>query len=345
LNLSTADTLVVDGVLDMTGGGNGLGASNDTINAGGTVVISGTDDASAPWVINGGTYTSNDAYSSATFNFDNDAGGVVDLPADSIWNTAHTITNFTAGDQIDLGSISSTASVTTSLSANNLEILQNGTIVAEVENFTLASDATTAALEGTIVAGQYVVEGCFCAGTRLATAAGGIAVENVTAGTLLKTASGAVLPVRWLGRSAVSTRFADKLRTLPIRIKSGALGENIPARDLLVSPCHALFIGGVLIQAGALVNGVSIVRETHMPEIFTYYHVELASHELLAEGAAAESFVDNIDRMNFNNWAEHAGGPMAEMAYPRAKAPRQVPIAVRRLLAGRAAQSGAARAA
>jgi hypothetical protein len=61
-----------------------------------------------------------------------------------------------------------------------------------------------------------------------------------------------------------------------------------------------------------------------VPEVFTYYHVELATHELLlAEGVATESFVDNADRMNFANWAEHEAlgetAPIEEMPYPRAK--------------------------
>lgn len=182
---------------------------------------------------------------------------------------------------------------------------------------------------------------CFYAGRRLATAEGDIAVENIIAGTLLKTATGESKPVIWLGRSEVSTRFADPLRVMPIRIKAGALAENLPLRDLLVSPDHAMFIGGVLVQAGALVNGSSIIREADVPECFTYYHVELAAHELLlAEGAATESFVDNVDRMGFVNWAERAAlgenALIVEMEHPRAKALRQVPVALRQLLETRA---------
>src|ERR1700716_3436145 len=94
----------------------------------------------------------------------------------------------------------------------------------------------------------------------------------------------------WLGRQTVSLGFADPLRVLPIRIKAGALGDNIPSRDLLLSPDHAVLIDDVLIQAGALVNGVSIIRETNVPQTFTYYHIELDGHELiLAEGAPAET--------------------------------------------------------
>jgi hypothetical protein len=151
------------------------------------------------------------------------------------------------------------------------------------------------------------------------------------------TADGRAAPVRWMGRQTISTRFADPLRVLPIRITAGALGEAMPARDLLLSPDHALLVEGVLVQAGALVNGTTIRREARVPEVFTYWHVELHDHALvLAEGVPAETFIDNVARLAFDNWDEHeaAGSeaPIAEMPLPRAKARRQVPIAVRRRL-------------
>jgi hypothetical protein len=147
--------------------------------------------------------------------------------------------------------------------------------------------------------------------------------------------------VRWVGINTVSTVFADPLRVLPIRIRQGALADNVPSRDLLLSPDHAVLIDDILIQAGALVNGVSIIRETNMPTTFVYYHIEVEDHSLiLAEGAPAETFVDNVDRMAFDNWDEYLelfgeGVAIPEMDYPRAKSARQVPRAVRALLAAR----------
>jgi hypothetical protein len=158
---------------------------------------------------------------------------------------------------------------------------------------------------------------------------------------MVLTADGRALPVRWIGRNTVSTRFADPLRVLPIRITAGALADNLPERDLLVSPDHAILVEDILIQAGALVNGRSIVRERQVPETFTYYHVELADHALiLAEGTPAETFVDNVSRRGFDNWAEHEAlygdAPIAEMAYPRAQSRRQVPAEIWAQLADRA---------
>ena len=178
---------------------------------------------------------------------------------------------------------------------------------------------------------------CFLGGTHILTTKGEITVETLTIGDEVVLADGSVKPVRWLGRNTVATRFADPLRFAPIRIRAGALGSGLPLRDLLVSPDHAIFVDGALIHAAALVNGRSIVREANMPESFVYYHVELDSHALiLAEGAMTESFVDNVDRMAFDNWAEHDGlygdATIIELDLPRAKAARQVPQATRRYL-------------
>jgi hypothetical protein len=88
----------------------------------------------------------------------------------------------------------------------------------------------------------------------------------------------------------------------------------------------------------ALVNGTSILRETEVPSFFVYYHVELEDHALiLAENAPAENFIDNVDRLGFDNWAEHealypGGRVVNEMPWPRAKARRQVPLAIREAL-------------
>jgi hypothetical protein len=184
---------------------------------------------------------------------------------------------------------------------------------------------------------------CFMPGTRIRTPKGEITVETLSRGDLVTTADGRAAPVAWIGRCTVATRFADPLRVLPIRVKADALGDKTPSRDLLLSPDHALLVDGVLVHAAALVNGSSIVRETNVPAQFTYYHIELDDHSLiLAEDTPAETFIDHVDRLAFDNWQEHEalypdGHAIIEMPYPRAKAYRQVPRAICERLAERAA--------
>ncbi|GLK86363.1 Hint domain-containing protein [Ancylobacter defluvii] len=127
---------------------------------------------------------------------------------------------------------------------------------------------------------------CFLTGTRIATPTGEVAIETLKAGDLVLTSEGAARPVRWLARQTVSRLFADPLRVLPIRIVAGALGENLPRRDLFVSADHALLVDGVLVQAGALVNGTSIARHDVLPINFVYYHVELDDHALCSPRAS-----------------------------------------------------------
>jgi Hint domain len=191
---------------------------------------------------------------------------------------------------------------------------------------------------------QDYTAGGTLAGTNIRTPNGEVAVETLKTGDLILTTDGEAAPVRWVGVNTVSTESIDPLRVMPVRIRAGALADNVPVRDILVSPTHAMFIDGVLVQAGALVNGISIVREINMPAAtFAYYHVELEEHCLiLAEGAPTETFVDNVGRMAFDNWDEYLalyreGFRVKEMPWPRARSHRQVSMAIRGMMSGRAA--------
>ena len=55
---------------------------------------------------------------------------------------------------------------------------------------------------------------------------------------------------------------------------------------------------------------------------------------------AGRNFVDNVDRLNFDNWTEHEalypeGRPIAELLCPFAKSHRQVPVSTRVTLGAR----------
>jgi hypothetical protein len=182
---------------------------------------------------------------------------------------------------------------------------------------------------------------CYCVGTLIRTDKAEVPVEILERGDLVMTTDGIARPISWIGRRTICAAFADPIRCWPIRVKAGALGNNVPSRDLRLSPDHALLVEGVLIQASALVNGTSIVRETKVPSEFTYYHIELDDHSLIvAENTPAETFVDNVDRLGFDNWAEHEaiypdGKPVEEMPFPRAKARRQIPMHVRAAIGAR----------
>ena len=186
---------------------------------------------------------------------------------------------------------------------------------------------------------------CFLTGTLIATPEGEVAVESLRPGDRVLTADGRAIPVTYLFEQRIDPRFGPAERLRPIRIRAGALGGGLPHSDLRVTADHGMLVSGVICHAGALANGTTIVQEALQPgEGYTVYHVECAAHEiLLANGAAAESFIDNVGRQSFDNWAGFvalygADQPeMEELPHPRAMSARQVPQAIRARLSRSAA--------
>jgi hypothetical protein len=91
---------------------------------------------------------------------------------------------------------------------------------------------------------------CFLTGTMIATPDGERLVETLEIGDIILTTNGSTRAIRWIGRQSVVSVFASPLRSYPIRIAAGALGDELPKRELFLSPDHALLVDGVLVQAG-----------------------------------------------------------------------------------------------
>jgi Ca2+-binding RTX toxin-like protein len=143
---------------------------------------------------------------------------------------------------------------------------------------------------------------CFTAGTRLATAEGGRAVEDLRPGMRLRTRDHGLQPLRWIGRRALSAADLARAPALsPVRLGAGALGRGLPRRALLVSPQHRVLLGGpavqllfgaeaVLVAAHHLLGRPGITRAPAARGV-TYVHLLFDRHELLrSEGVWSESF-------------------------------------------------------
>lgn len=170
--------------------------------------------------------------------------------------------------------------------------------------FSDASIAANTNIGSIDTAGTELV--CFLAGTMIATPDGEKPIENLAVGEDIVSADGRVLKVKFVSRQTVVPRFHNSPRARPVRIARGALGENLPARDLFVSPGHAILVDGILARAGALVNGTTISQAAAMEKSFIYYNIECDDHELIvAEGLACESFLDEAPRRVFDNYGDY----------------------------------------
>jgi hypothetical protein len=140
---------------------------------------------------------------------------------------------------------------------------------------------------------------CFASGTRILTEAGEVPVETLKVGDRVVTVSGAAAPVQWIGHRHVDCRsHARPDAVQPVRIRRDAFGADMPARDLILSPDHAVYAEGVLIPVKYLIDGEHVVREDR--DRVTYWHLELLQHDVvLAEGLPAESYLDTGDRASF----------------------------------------------
>jgi Ca2+-binding RTX toxin-like protein len=170
------------------------------------------------------------------------------------------------------------------------------------------TDALTgslADLSGAHVTFQDLSVACYCPGTLIVTESGECAVEDLAIGDCLITPSG-LRPIKWIGKRSYGGRFIlGRKDLLPICFKADSLGEGLPRRDLWISPHHAMYLDGVLIEARDLVNGVSIVQAERVEKV-EYFHIELDSHDvILAEGALSETFIDDDSRGMFHNAHEY----------------------------------------
>jgi T5SS/PEP-CTERM-associated repeat protein len=225
------------------------------------------------------------------------------LKLDDIGAFAGTIGIYHAGDQFVI-----TGGVLSGLGVSGGEVLT----VSDSGN----GGVDQIAFAAPISAGQFSIVGgntidvvqCFAAGTLIETASGPVAVERLSKGDLVVTAeNGRLEPVVWLGRRSVDCAAHPRpAQVWPIRVRKGAFGPQRPARDLFLSPDHAVFVNDVLVPVKYLANGTSIAQ-VRRPSV-VYYHIELPQHDLLlAEGLAVESYLDVGDRSNFEN----GGGAVA----------------------------------
>ncbi len=220
--------------------------------------------------------------------------GTTTLQLDSPSNYTGTV-SAGGSDTIILQGITADSAV---LNGSTLSVKNGGTQVYALATSGLTGDTFSVSMVGGNAKIDIV---CFARGTRIKTIDGDVPVEQLAVGQQVITASGQKAPITWVGRRRIDCRrHPEPWRVWPVRISAGAFGPNLPKRDLVVSPQHAIYDEGVLVPARFLVNDTTIVQEP-VGQV-EYFHVELPKHDLLiAEGLSTESYLENGDRNCFED--------------------------------------------
>ncbi|NRA98313.1 MAG: Hint domain-containing protein [Rhodobacteraceae bacterium] len=143
---------------------------------------------------------------------------------------------------------------------------------------------------------------CFTPGTVLRTSAGPKPVETLREGDKVLTKDDGPQEILWMGSRRMSgARLYAMPELRPIRFKAGALDQDRPEDDLLVSPRHKVLLKGqlatalfgtpeVFVAAQDLINDRTIMVD-HSVKSLTYVHLMLPRHQVVwANGVETESF-------------------------------------------------------
>lgn len=163
------------------------------------------------------------------------------------------------------------------------------------------ASAVPAPVEMSLELAAAVIVPCFTPGTLIDTADGRVPVETLRMGDRVLTRDNGFQPLEWVGRKDVSRdEMVERPRFRGVRIRAGALGPNLPERDMVVSPQHRVLLIGpeaelmfgvheVLAPAIHMI-GIPGVIADDAPEI-SYIHIMCRRHEIVrSDGLWSESF-------------------------------------------------------
>ncbi|WP_299723800.1 Hint domain-containing protein [uncultured Tateyamaria sp.] len=142
---------------------------------------------------------------------------------------------------------------------------------------------------------------CFAQGTLIATPEGERPVESLKPGDHVVTLDRGIQTIRWIRNN---THALDDAATdeKPVLIKAGALGQNLPTRDLIVSPQHRILVGGAgqlqhIFAREAFAPAKSLtslpgIRHMNGKQHITWIHFACDQHEVVtANGCQTESLL------------------------------------------------------
>lgn len=169
---------------------------------------------------------------------------------------------------------------------------------------------------------------CFLKDSLIKTKNGYMPVQDIAPGEMVSVfidGTEEQKEVVWAGTAhvVVNANLPEDLAGYPVRILKNSISENVPFKDMLITPEHCLFVEGKFIPARMLVNGCSIYYDTTITS-YDYYHIETEKHSvIMADGMLTESYLDTGNRCNFRqagkviriggkqkNWQKDAAAPL-----------------------------------
>lgn len=145
------------------------------------------------------------------------------------------------------------------------------------------------------------VSPCFTPGTRIVTAAGEVAVEDLRPGDKVVTRDSGLQEIAWVGRRALSwADLAANPQLKPVFLAKGSLGRGLPERDMMLSPDHRLLVdhdrsAALFREREVLVAARHLGAAQGNPSVdvtgIEYLHFMFDRHQIvLSDGVWTESF-------------------------------------------------------
>jgi hypothetical protein len=135
---------------------------------------------------------------------------------------------------------------------------------------------------------------CFARGTQILTREGYRPIETLGRGDEVAASFAGYARIKTMVShtlSGVAGNWDGSRGNPPVLVRRGAFAENMPTADLCLTAWHPVYVEGVLVPVGDLVNGTSIVfKAAEGNESIDFFNIELERHDILdAQGALCES--------------------------------------------------------
>jgi hypothetical protein len=180
--------------------------------------------------------------------------------------------------------------------ANGMSATQVGEHSGGEESLVTGDGGSSYSTTGTSTPGTIP---CFAPGTMIDTPNGPRTVEILQPGDMVLTRDNGPQAIRWT-RSGDHPLENAETDAKPVQIKAGALGQNLPAQDLIISPQHRILVGGAgqlesVFASEAFAPAKSLtslpgIRHMRGKTQITWVHFACERHEVVcANGCWTES--------------------------------------------------------